>query len=140
MKRLSESYYCGLQSRGRNQWNFLIFLYSWQFRTKTDDPEREKLKAKAKDMQRDEAERIRYVFQNLEQKILILRFKFQAWRGKQNSIRSYRRPKETKIWWHWFLDGSSSHPSEIQNQESPSEGRDVYDGTREELKTFWFVV
>ena len=29
-------------------------------------------------MQRDEAERIRYVFQNLEQKILIVRFKFQA--------------------------------------------------------------
>ena len=29
------------------------------FRTKTDDPEREKLKAKAKEIQRDEAERIR---------------------------------------------------------------------------------
>ena len=30
-------------------------------RTKTDDPEREKLKAKAKEIQRDEAERIRYL-------------------------------------------------------------------------------
>ena len=30
-------------------------------RTKTDDPEREKLKAKAKEIQRDEAERIRWV-------------------------------------------------------------------------------
>ena len=29
-------------------------------RTKTDDPEREKLKAKAKEIQRDEAERIRW--------------------------------------------------------------------------------
>ena len=32
-------------------------------RTKTDDPEREKLKAKAKEIQRDEAERIRWHFQ-----------------------------------------------------------------------------
>ena len=30
-------------------------------RTKTDDPEREKLKAKAKDIQREEADRIRFV-------------------------------------------------------------------------------
>ena len=30
-------------------------------RTKTDDPEREKLKAKAKDIQREEADRIRCV-------------------------------------------------------------------------------
>jgi len=29
-------------------------------RTKTDDPEKEKIKAKAKEMQRDEAERIRH--------------------------------------------------------------------------------
>ena len=37
------------------------------FRTKTDDPEKEKIKAKAKEMQRDEAERIRYgVFQTTD--------------------------------------------------------------------------
>ena len=33
-------------------------------RTKTDDPEREKLKAKAKEIQRDEAERIRWQSSN----------------------------------------------------------------------------
>merc|ERR1719282_1587564 len=37
-----------------------LLLRAAKSRTKTDDPEREKLKAKAKDMQRDEAERIRH--------------------------------------------------------------------------------
>ena len=36
-----------------------VFKLKLSFRTKTDDPEKEKLKAKAKEIQRDEAERIR---------------------------------------------------------------------------------
>ena len=40
----------------------MIFSLNATFsRTKTDDPEREKLKAKAKDIQREEADRIRFV-------------------------------------------------------------------------------
>ena len=38
----------------------VIFSFLNISRTKTDDPEREKLKAKAKEIQRDEAERIRW--------------------------------------------------------------------------------
>merc|ERR1719190_125908 len=37
-----------------------LLLRAAKSRTKTDDPEREKLKAKAKEIQRDEAERIRH--------------------------------------------------------------------------------
>ena len=39
----------------------IVYYLSFVSRTKTDDPEREKLKAKAKDIQREEADRIRLV-------------------------------------------------------------------------------
>ena len=45
-------------------------------RTKTDDPEKEKIKAEAKEMQRDEAERIRWQSSNFLFALLKIKLSF----------------------------------------------------------------
>ena len=105
------------------------------FRTKTDDPEREKLKAKAKEIQRDEAERIRWHSNIFLLSISNSHSYLQTRRGQQNRSRSNWRPKEKKVRRSGFSDGTTTDSSEVEDQTSSPARCDVPDGAGETFET-----
>ena len=104
-------------------------------RTKTDDPEREKLKAKAKEIQRDEAERIRWHSHTFLSFISNSHSYLQTRRGQQNRSRSNWRSKEKKVRRSGFSDGSTTDSSEVEDQTSSPPRCDVPDGAGETFET-----